>query len=78
MIVEYRLKHYRGATHAEFGTANAAYACQQGLAADPDSRVKTWFYFENARGERVVLNDKPGHGHAYSILDTLKRKDAPS
>ena len=76
MEVQFRLKHYNGETHAEFRTANAALACQRGIEADPDPRVKTWFHFENEEGERVELRDQPRYpGHAYAILAALDKAD---
>lgn len=69
---DFFLKHYNGRTHAAFCGANSAYACQQGLRADPDPRVQTWFHFENAKGETVVLENQPRNpGHAYAILAAL-------
>lgn len=68
----YRLEHYNGSTHAEFQTANAAYACQQGLALDRGN--DGLFYFEDAVGSKVVLKDQTRYpGHAYAILAALDR-----
>lgn len=63
--------HPNGHAYAIFSSANEALDYWRGL----DDRGRDIFHIENAEGERVVLKDG-SPGHAYSILDTLNRKDA--
>lgn len=69
---EFFLKHFNGHTHAQFSTANAALACQRGLAQHRDGR---YFHFEDAEGKAVTFDEPKRHpGHAYAILDILERE----
>lgn len=63
-------KHYNGAIHAIFGTANAAYAWERGLGHD-----RQYFHLEDRDGNRIAVKDDLRPGHAYAILDALERRD---